>query len=178
MEARGLVGSDRNAVLDDEQFSRIGRDLVFGQANPLAGGERAAEARFGEFFRDRLPSERLRFRDREGQRNGLAHEACEGILPGGVGAARDDDLAAGRVDQVGAVGEPNFEPIAELRHRADGRARGADCVTLLDCDRGTDVLRGVEGRRGEEFEELADVRAEGLDVAALAFGVECVEDQG
>ena len=70
MEARGLVGRDRDAVLDDEQFGRVGGNLVFRQANPPAGGERSAEARFGEFFRDRLPSERLRFRDREGERNG------------------------------------------------------------------------------------------------------------
>jgi hypothetical protein len=29
MEARGLVGRDRDAILDDEQFGRIGRNLVF-----------------------------------------------------------------------------------------------------------------------------------------------------
>ena len=178
MEARGLVGRDRDAILDDEQFDRVSWNFVFRQAYPLAGGECAAEARFGEFFRDRLPSERLWFRDREGERDGLAHEAREGILPRGVRSARDDDLAAGRVDEIGAVGEPDFEPIAELRHRTDGRARGADRVTLLDRDGGADVLRGVEGRRGEQFEELADVRAERLDVAALAFGVERIEDQG
>ena len=149
MEARGLVGRNRDAVLDDEQFGRVGWNLVFGQANPLAGGERAAEARFGEFFRDRLPTQRLRFRDCKGERKGLAHEAREGIQPRGVRSARDDDFAAGRIDEVGAVGEPDFEPIAELRHRTDGRARGADRVALLDRDGGADVLRGVEGRRGE-----------------------------
>ena len=178
MEARGLVGRDRHAILDDEEFGSVGRDLVFRQPDALAGGERAAEARLREFLRDGLPSQRLRFRDRERERERLAREAGERILPGGVRAARDDDLAAGGVDQVGAVGEPDFEPIAELRHRADRRARGADRIALLDGDGGADVLGGIEGRRREQLEELADVRAERLDVAALSFRVQRVEDQG
>jgi hypothetical protein len=48
---------------------------------------------------------------------------------------------------------------------------------LLDRDGRTDVLRGIEGRRREEFEELADVWAERLDVAALPLRVQGVEDQ-
>ena len=61
MKARGLVGCDRHPVLDDKEFGRVGRDFVFCQTDALARGERPAEARFGEFFRDRLPSQRLRF---------------------------------------------------------------------------------------------------------------------
>ena len=56
MEARGLVGGNRHAILDDKQFGRVGRDFVFRQTDALAGGERAAEAGLREFFRDRLPS--------------------------------------------------------------------------------------------------------------------------
>ena len=177
VEARGLVGRDRHTVLDHEELRRVGRDLVFRQPEAPAAGEGAAEARLREFFRDRLPSQRLRFRDREREREGLAREAGEGVLPGRVGAARHDHLSAGRIDEVGTMGEPDFEPIAEFRHRAHRRARGADRVALLDRDGGADVLRGVEGRRREQLEELADVGAERLDVAALAFGVERVKDQ-
>ena len=178
MEARRLVGGDRHAILDHEQFGCVGRDLVLRQPDTSAGGEGAVEARLGEFFGDGRPAQRFRLGDRERERERLSRETRERIRPRGVGAARDDDLAAGGIDEVGAMGEPDFEPVAELRHRADRRARRADRVALLDRDGRTDVLRGIEGRRREEFQELADVRAERLDVAALPFGVQRVEDQG
>ena len=178
MEARGLVGGDRHAVLDHQQLRRVGGDLVLRQPDTSAGGEGATEARLGEFFRDGRPAQRFRFGDRERERERLAREARQRILPGGVGSARDDHLAAGRVDEFGAMGEPDFEPVAEFGHRADRRARRADRVALLDRDGGADVLRGVERRGGQQFEELPDVRAERLDVAALPFGVQRIEDQG
>ena len=178
MEARGLVGGDRHAVLDDQQFRRVGGDLVLREADASARGEGAAEARLGEFFGDGRPAQRCRLGDRERERKRLPREARERIRPRGVGPARDDHLAAGRVDELGAVREPDFEPVAEFGHRADRRARRADRVALLDGDGRADVLRGVERRRGQQFEELTDVRAERLDVAALPFGVQRIEDQG
>jgi len=98
------------------------QDRVLRQPDTSAGGEGAAEARLGEFFGDGRPAQRFRLGDRERERERLSRETRERIRPRGVGAARDDDLAAGGIDEVGAMGEPDFEPVAELRHRADRRA--------------------------------------------------------
>ena len=90
---------------------------------------------------------------------------------------RNDWLTAGGIKQLGAVGEPDLKPIAKLGHRSDGRARGPDRIALLDGDGRTDVFGRVEGGRWEELEELPDVGAEGFDVAALALGMQSVEDE-
>ena len=67
--------------------------------------------------------------------------------------------------------------IVELGHRADGRARGAHRVGLVDRDRRRDAFDRVDLRLVHAVEELARVRREGLDVAPLAFGVQRVEDE-
>ncbi len=76
------------------------------------------------------------------------------------------------------MAEPDLEEVGQLGHRADGRAGGLDRVGLLDGDRGPDVLDRVDPRLVQQFEELAGVGAERLDIAALALGVERLEDEG
>ena len=68
-----------------------------------------------------------------------------------------------------------FYVIANLRHGADGRARGFDSVALLDGNGGRDALDAVHLRLVHPIEELSRVRREGFDVAALSFGEERVE---
>ena len=77
----------------------------------------------------------------------------------------------------GEAGEEEFEVIVDLGEGADGRAGGADVVFLLDGDGGRDAFDGIDVRFVHAVEELPDVGREGLDVAALALGVEGVEGE-
>ena len=77
----------------------------------------------------------------------------------------------------GEAGEEELEVIVDLGERADGRAGGADVVFLLDGDGGRDAVDGIDVRFVHAVEELPDVGREGLDVAALALGVERVEGE-
>ncbi len=81
------------------------------------------------------------------------------------------------VEQLRGAGEQQLEVVVELGHRADRRARAAHRVGLVDRDRRRHALDAVDLRAVHAVEELARVRAEGLDIAALALGVERVEDQ-
>jgi hypothetical protein len=67
--------------------------------------------------------------------------------------------------------------IVELRHRADGRARGAHRVGLVDRDRGWHAVHAIHLRPVHPVEELPRVGAEGFDVAPLPFRVQRVEHQ-
>ena len=73
--------------------------------------------------------------------------------------------------------EHQFHVIVQLGHGADGRARGAHRVGLVDGDGGRDALDGIHLRLVHAVEELPRVGTEGLYVAALALGVQCVEDE-
>ena len=73
--------------------------------------------------------------------------------------------------------EQQLQVVVDLRHRADRRARGAHRVGLVDGDRRRDALDGIDLRLVHAVEELARVRRERLDVAALALGVERVEHE-
>ena len=67
--------------------------------------------------------------------------------------------------------------IVQFRHRAD---RGAGCpygVRLINRDRGRHAVNPIDMRPVHAVEELARVGAQCLDIAALALGVERIEDQ-
>ncbi len=81
------------------------------------------------------------------------------------------------VEQLRGAGEQQLEVVVELGHRADRRARAAHRVGLVDRDGRRHALDAVDLGAVHAVEKLARVGAEGLDVAALAFGVERVEDQ-
>ena len=73
--------------------------------------------------------------------------------------------------------EQQLEVIVDLGHGADGRARGAHRVDLIDRDRRRNALDAGDVRLVAAIQELAGVGREGLDVAPLAFGVQRVEHQ-
>ncbi len=85
--------------------------------------------------------------------------------------------AAAAADQAGGAGVEQLEVVVELGHRADRGARRAHGVGLVDRDRRGDAVDAVDLRLVHAVEELARVRGKGLDVAALALGVDRVEGE-
>ena len=81
------------------------------------------------------------------------------------------------VEQLGRARKQQLEVIVDLRHRAHGGARVAHRVGLVDGNRGRHAFDLVYSRLVHAIEELARVCREGLDIAALAFGVERIEHQ-
>ena len=102
---------------------------------------------------------------------GQLHELVGDLLHG----LALDDLAALR-----AVGHADARPqqahvVVDLGDRADRRARVAVRRLLVDRHRGAQALDEVDVRAIDLAEELAGVRAQRLDVAALALGEDRVE---
>ena len=86
------------------------------------------------------------------------------------------ELVLGAVRRAGArVEKPQI--VVDLGHGAHRRARVVARRLLLDRDRGRQALDQVHLGLRHQLEELARVRRERLDVAALAFGVERVEGE-
>ena len=81
------------------------------------------------------------------------------------------------VMQVGGAREQQLQMVIELGHRADRGARVAHRVGLVDGNRRRHAFDAVHGRLVHAVEKLARVGAEGLDIAALAFGIQRVEHQ-
>ena len=102
----------------------------------------------------------------------------EDLGPNRLGRIIFDGFAGDGIVARGDLGEPDFEEIGQLRHGADGGTRGLYGIRLLDGDGRTDVFDGVDFGFIEQVEKLAGVGGESLDVAALALGVEGVEDEG
>jgi hypothetical protein len=67
--------------------------------------------------------------------------------------------------------------VVDLGHRADGGARIVARRLLLDGDRGRQSLDQVDVGLLHELQELARIRRQRLDVAALALGVQRVEGE-
>ena len=91
-----------------------------------------------------------------------------------------DGLALDRLAALGAVWMPDPRPeqpqvVVDLGDRADRRARVARGRLLVDRDRRREPVDRVDVRLLHQPEELARVRRERLDVAALALGVDRVE---
>ena len=73
--------------------------------------------------------------------------------------------------------EDHFQVVIDLRDGADGGARAADIVDLLDGNGGRDAFDAVHQRLVHALKELARVRRKGLDVTALPLGIDGVEGQ-
>ncbi|GAB1412783.1 hypothetical protein MASR1M97_15190 [Candidatus Desulfobacillus denitrificans] len=127
-----------------------------------------------------LLAEVVRHRDREGDeearvvRRAAATDyfrvnALRRVAPHRPPAAAAVEPRRARVEQL--------EVVVQLRHGADGGARGAHRVGLVDGDGRRDAVDAVDLRAVLPVEELPRVGREGLDVAALALGIEGVEDQ-
>ena len=97
-----------------------------------------------------------------------------GDRPRGFGP---DLTTAARAEGARHSRQEQLQVIVDLRHRADGRARAFHRVRLLDRDRRRNAAYFVDPRLVHALKELPRVRAEGLDVTALAFGVDRVESQ-
>ena len=97
----------------------------------------------------------------------------------------DDPLERLRRDRAAAqvavrhadVGEQQAEIVVDLGDGADRRARIRSGGLLLDGDRGREPVDQVDVRLLHLLEELAGVRGQRLDVAALPFGVDRVEGE-
>ena len=112
------------------------------------------------------------------------------------GASRDDALAAValhdlrmdrfealRVDRDAAVGamlhaeldEQEAQEVIDLGQRRDGALAAAAARALLDRDGRRNAVHGVDVGAAGGLDELARVRVQRLEVAALAFGEQDVE---
>jgi hypothetical protein len=170
---------DAKAVGDDvEHFPRPGR------RRDLALGVDAGEAARREPLLDLLDAGRGGQLDREGDDQarlvdslGAGRRARHQVGVDRLRRVVTDALAGCLVEQLGGSCEQQLQMVVELGHRADRRARAAHRVGLVDRDRRRHALDLVDRRAVHPLEELARVGAEGLDVAALALGVQRVEHQ-
>ena len=104
-----------------------------------------------------------------GQREDLVDHLADGLgrkIQAVVGAAR---RAGPRVQQT--------QVVIDLGDGADGGARIVRCRFLLDGDRRAQAIDAVDVRLFHHRQELACVRRQRFDVAALALGVDRVERQ-
>ncbi len=127
-----------------------------------------------------LEGEVLGYLDREGEvqaRVAGGGGARGEVLVDALGGVGPHGLAAAPAVQLRHAGEQQLQVIVELGHRPDGRARGAHGVGLVDGDGRRDAGDRIHLRLVHAVQELARVGREGLDVAALAFRVEGVEDE-
>ncbi|WP_404932829.1 hypothetical protein [Methylibium sp. Root1272] len=116
--------------------------------------------------------------DREGDDEALA--GCGALLQLAVDRLRivlAHRLRGLPVEQLRGAREQQLQVVVQLGHRADRGARGAHRVGLVDRDGRRHALHVVDRRAVHAVEELARIGAEGLDVAALALGVQRVEHQ-
>ena len=94
-----------------------------------------------------------------------------------IGRVAPHRRAAAAAEQLGGAREQELHVVVELRHRADGRARGAHRVGLVDSDGGRDAVDAIDCRLVHPIEELPGVGRESLHVTTLALGVQRVEHQ-
>ena len=102
---------------------------------------------------------------------------ARGLGVDAFGVVAPHGLAAVPAVQRGRAREQQLQVIVELGHRADGGARGAHRIRLVDGDGRRNAVDAVHRGLVHAIEELARVRREGLDVAPLALGVQRVEHQ-
>ena len=101
----------------------------------------------------------------------------EDLLGNRLGGFRSNFAAATRTEGASDARPEQLQIIVYLGHRSDGRTRCLDGVRLLDGDSGRNAADVVHARFVHAIEELPHVRAERLDVAALAFGIDRLEGQ-
>ena len=81
------------------------------------------------------------------------------------------------IEQLPRARKQQLQVVVQLRHRADGGARRAHRIGLVDGNRRRHAFDLVHGGLVHAVEKLPRVGAEGFDVAALAFGKQRVEHQ-
>ena len=88
-----------------------------------------------------------------------------------------DRQAGGRRVGHAHAGEQQTQIVVDFRDRADRRARIARRRLLLDRDGGREALDRIDVGLLHQFEELAGIGRQALDVAALALGIDRVEGE-
>ena len=171
--AASLHGRRAEAVGGNDEQRAVASRLARQNAREALGGE----ARFRRFEGKRLRDEALKGDGRSGVRFPARREAPEDVLPHGVGGKVEDGRAV-----IGAEGsrlsrEEKLQTVVDLRHRAHGRARGADDGVLINGDRGRHALDRLNLRAVHAVEKLARIGAEGLHVPALTFRIQRIEDE-
>ena len=86
-------------------------------------------------------------------------------------------LVMGGAVRVAHAGKQQAQIIVNLGDGADGGARVVRCGLLFDRDGGGKPFDVIDVRLVHHRQELPRVRRQGLDIAALTFGIECVECQ-
>jgi hypothetical protein len=110
--------------------------------------------------------------------NPLALRDSEDLLQDLLAAlARDFDAAGGAVGDADG-GVEDAQVIVNFGDGADGGARATVGGFLLDGDGGAEAIDGIDFGALHLIEELTGVGREGFDVAALSFGIDCVEGEG
>ena len=93
------------------------------------------------------------------------------------GVSRRTGCAATPAVQVRRAREQQLQVVVQLGHRADGGARRAYGIGLVDRNGRRDAVDAVDLRLVHAVEKLPCVRRKRLDVAALAFRIDRVEDE-
>ncbi len=172
---------------EPRRFDRPGAKAVLHDVHHVcatgAGGLDGVDARValrGEMRARLLLGEAGRQRHREGEHEsrvaGRAGASGQRRAHVGDGVAPNRQAAAAAVQRARAR-EQQLQVVVELGHRADRRARRAHRIGLVDGDRRRHAVDAVDLRPVHPVEELPRVGREGLDVAALALGVQRVEHQ-
>ena len=107
---------------------------------------------------------------------GTAGQGSEG-LGGPLRPLTLDHAAAALAVELGRPRPQELQVVQQLAHGGDRGAAAALGLAALDGDGGQDALDAVHLGPVHALEELPGVGREGLDVAALALGVERVERQ-
>ncbi len=128
---------------------------------------------------DLLGRHRLGQLDREGhyQARVLAGRARGQLGVDRLGRVMPHRLRGLAVEQLGRARVEQLQVVVQLGHGADRGARAAHRVGLVDRDRGRHAVHAVHLGAVHAVQELPRIGAEGLDVAALALGIERVEHQ-
>src|SRR5439155_9133686 len=116
-----------------------------------------------------LARERIKVRVAREQSNDFVGDRLRGL--------RTDFPVAIRTERAGNSWPEQLQIIIDLRHRPDSGTRRLDRVRLLNSDRRRDSTDVVHPRLIHAVEELPHVRAERLNVAPLAFRINCLESE-
>ena len=108
---------------------------------------------------------------------GLGGDGLDGVDDLLDGLPGDQAAAVGAVGPAGA-GVEESDVVVDLGDGADGGAGVVACALLVDGYGGAEALDVVDIGLLHAAEELSGVGGEGLDVAALALGVDGVEGEG
>jgi len=166
----------RQAVDDHaEAFSaEIGRRQVL-DGGHLAAAQEAGEALSAQGVDDdggRVePAERHGRHHKRGSRDALEARGRVGRR------GRAHGRAAGRAPGLARSGEDELEVVIDRGQGSDRGARALDAAGGLNRQRRRNALDGLDLGTRQALQELAHVRREGLDVAALALGVQGVEGE-